>query len=116
MDSEDKLQRTVEGQMDMQEAATELLRISPHYGPVVLADSFFGHAGTVFGMPHLDKLLPVLRQNFFPAWERYRNAIRSADHRNEFDKLSAGPVSTIEQIVGPIETKKANTEEETNSD
>ena len=77
-------------------------------------------AKTVFGMPFLSQLAPLLRRDFPRAWERYRAAIRAPSHLAEIDALANGPVIPIERIAAPpvedpadktfAETSEANAE------
>lgn len=91
-------------EMTLAHAVRELLSTSPDYGPIVLAEAFFKESGTVFGMPYLKELAPILKRNFPPAWERYRMAIKHEQHRAEFDALGDGPyyLNTAD-FLGPAE-------------
>jgi hypothetical protein len=100
LNDQDRQRREADHERSPDDVAAELLRTCPEYGAVILADAYFGQTGTLFGLPYLKHLAPILARDFAPAWARYRAAIKSPDHLADFDKLAQAPVVPIEFIIG----------------
>jgi hypothetical protein len=63
----------------------------------------------------LKELAPLLRRDFPASWQRFLDAARAKPHPDYADELNAmanGPVLSIDQIIGPIETKSTTTNQE----
>ena len=77
-------------------------------GPALIADCQFTNHNTLWGLPFLKELAPLLKRDYPAAWQKYRAAMLTDGDRIEFDAISNGPILSIQQIVGPIKTKPTN--------
>jgi hypothetical protein len=107
-DEADRVQQAAREEPSMEDAAREMLEYSPEYGALVFADTYFKETGSIWGLPFLKELAPVLKNQFPLAWERYRAATRT-EWRAEFEKLSDAPPLTIEEILRAHPAKKQST-------
>jgi hypothetical protein len=108
-DEADRQAQAAKEEPDMESLARTMLETCPEYGPVILADGVFAESGQVWGLPFLKELAPILKRDFPMAWEKYRAAMGQAEWRTEFEKLSSGPLLTIEQILQMHPAKKQST-------
>jgi hypothetical protein len=108
IDEADRQQQAAKEEPSMEELARDILETSPEYGPVILADLIFQDGGSIWGTPFLKELAPIVKRDFPKAWERYRAAMGLAEWRTEFEKLSDGPLLTIEQILAMHPKKSTN--------
>jgi hypothetical protein len=105
IDEADRQQQAAREEPSLEDIARDVLETHPEYGPVILCDLIFQDNNSVWGTPFLEHLAPILKRDFPKAWERYRAAAR-AEWRTEFEKLSDGPLLTIEQILQMHPVKK----------
>jgi hypothetical protein len=54
---------------------------------------------TLWGLPYLRELAPLLKRDYPKAWEKYRESVQDPEHVREFDALADGPPVSVEQIL-----------------
>lgn len=94
---------------DPADGAALILQASPEYGPVIVADIYFKTHSSLWGMPYLEVLAPLLARDFPDAWARYRGGEKGRSIP-ELDKLAGGEVVPLAEIIAKATktTSKAN--------
>jgi hypothetical protein len=99
LEQADQAARAIRRELSPDDIALEIMRCSPAYAPVILGDSFFSTMRTIWGLPYLKELAPLLKRDFPKAWETYRASVKQPEHVREFDALGDGPPLSIDEIL-----------------
>jgi hypothetical protein len=111
LDQADRAERVARRELSADDVALEIMRCAPAYAPVILGDSFFSTMRTIWGLPYLKELAPLLKRDFPKAWETYRASVKQPEHVLEFDALGDGPPLSIDEILARAdsdETREGN--------
>jgi hypothetical protein len=108
LDEADRQARRTKEDPSPKEIARTILTEFSTLGPAIIADCQFTNHNTLWGLPFLKELAPLLKRDYPAAWQKYRAAMLTDGDRFEFDAISNGPILSIQQIVGPIKTKPTN--------